>query len=160
MKPIIKRSIVWLVGMMSMLLLVLFLKQMFQIAIVSGHSMQPAVEDRELVLIQKQALPDRYDMIAFEQGEKVLIKRVIGVPGDSFVRSGNRLLIGDPDSNEAFSFLIQLTDDLASSMPLSGYLQEEDYFVVGDAVSNSHDSRAFGFVNQEQLLGVVATWGH
>ena len=136
------------------------LNQMFQIAVVSGHSMQPAVTDRELVLIQKKAQPERYEIIAFEQEEKLLIKRVIGVPGDYFLRNGERLMIGETSSIDAFSFTIKLTRETIAVLPTSGYLQEGEYFVLGDAVMNSHDSRAFGFVIEQDILGVVATGLH
>lgn len=52
--------------------------------------MLPTIEDRQVVLIHKKRQPNRYQLIAFEQEGKFLIKRVIGVPGiPSFVhRSG------------------------------------------------------------------------
>lgn len=160
MKSISKQSVVWLVSLMSLIVLVFFWKQTFQIAVVSGHSMQPAVDDRELVLIQKQTLPDRYELIAFEQEEKLLIKRVIGVPGDFYIRNGQRLVIGEPSSFDEFSVTVHLTKETAAVLPTSGYLQAGDYFVVGDAVLYSHDSRAFGLVAEEAILGVVSTGLH
>jgi signal peptidase I len=129
--------------------------QRFQISMVSGSSMEPAVGDSELILIHKNRSPNRYDLIAFEQEDKILIKRVIGVPGDAFVRSGNRLLITSTEIAPEFSLTISLSNEVASVLPASGSLQEGEYFVLGDALLVSRDSRTFGFINDSQFQGVV-----
>lgn len=139
------------------ILAMLFLgTQRVQFALVRGDSMIPAVEDQTLVLIHKQGIPKRYDLIALQEGEKQLIKRVIGLPGDSYIRGGTHLLIGNTETMEDFSFAITLTETAAAGLPTSGTLQADEYFVMGDAVASSRDSRVFGLVGEEQLLGPVS----
>lgn len=77
-------------GIFLMVLLLIVFLQPYRLALVRGTSMLPTIEDRQVVLIHKKRQPNRYQLIAFEQEGKFLIKRVIGVPGiPSFVhRSG------------------------------------------------------------------------
>ncbi|MBO1097913.1 signal peptidase I [Enterococcus casseliflavus] len=150
-KPLISR----LIGLLILVSMTWVVFQRYQFSMVKGESMQPALDDQELVLIHKQRSPQRYDLIAFEQEDKLLVKRVIGMPGDTYILSGNRLLLADTDTATEFSFTITLMDELAAELPKSGQLQEGEYFVLGDALIVSRDSRAFGMVLETSLLGVV-----
>lgn len=153
-----KQRLIRLVGL-SIAAIVSFMGfQRYQLSMVSGSSMQPTVEDRELVLIHKKQTPNRYDLVAFSQDDKLLVKRVIGVPGDSYIRSGNRLLLAAPDTADQFSVTILLTEYVAAVLPTSGVLKEDEYFVLGDALSVSRDSRTFGMITDSQLRGVVTTF--
>lgn len=155
MKRINTRRLLQLVSISLVAVFSIMVFQRFQISMVSGSSMEPAVGDSELILIHKNRSPNRYDLIAFEQEDKILIKRVIGVPGDAFVRSGNRLLITSTEIAPEFSLTISLSNEVASVLPASGSLQEGEYFVLGDALLVSRDSRTFGFINDSQFQGVV-----
>ncbi|MGH1817479.1 signal peptidase I [Enterococcus casseliflavus] len=130
----------------------------YQLSRVSGNSMYPAVKDREVVVVQKKKQPQRYDLIAFEQNDHLLIKRVIGLPGDQFIRSGDRLWVGNGDTAFDFSYTITVSPQIADILPLSGMIQEGEYFVVGDALKTSRDSRTFGFVSTEDVFGKVLTF--
>lgn len=120
--------------------------------------MLPTIEDRQVVLIHKKRQPNRYQLIAFEQEGKFWIKRVIGVPGDSFVRTQERLLIGAEDTDFDFSFMITVKDEAVEALPIRGYLKEDEYFVVGDALLTSSDSREFGIISSKTFYGVVTTF--
>ena len=47
-----------------------------------GSSMAPALQEGEFVVVMRHAAPKRGDIIAFYSGDKILVKRVIGLPGD------------------------------------------------------------------------------
>lgn len=153
-----KQRLIRLVGLSLAAIVSFVVFQRYQLSIVSGSSMQPAVEDRELVLIHKKQTPNRYDLVSFSQDDKLLVKRVIGVPGDSYIRSGYRLLLADPNTADEFSVTTQLSEDVAAILPTSGVLKEDEYFVLGDALSVSRDSRTFGLITDSQLRGVVTTF--
>lgn len=121
--------------------------------------MTPTVADGSFVLIHKRADIQRYDLVAFHQEEEQLIKRVIGVPGDSFLRSGNRLLIFNDQVSFDESKMYTLSNEEVKEWALSGTLSADEYFLVGDALSNSRDSRSFGFVSKDSFLGEVHTFG-
>ncbi|MBN2902810.1 MAG: signal peptidase I, partial [Enterococcus sp.] len=121
-------------GIFLMVLLLIAFLQPYRLALVRGTSMLPTIEDRQVVLIHKKRQPNRFQLIAFEQEGKFLIKRVIGVPGDSFVRTQERLLIGAEDTDFDFSFMITVKDEAVEALPIRGYLKEDEYFVVGDAL--------------------------
>lgn len=150
-----KKRIYHVIGIIIFLAVMVMINMNYRISIIRGNSMYPTVKDNEKVLIQKNKTPQRYDMIAFKQEEKLLIKRIIGLPGDSFTRNGDRVWIDSSDSTFDFLFVITLSEEFAETLPLSGTIPENHYFVVGDALTNSRDSRTFGYIISEDLLGVV-----
>ncbi len=105
-------------GISCLLLLLFFFFSNYKIARVSGESMVPIIQNNELVVIQKNQLPHRYDLVAFEHEGRLIVKRVIGVPGDSYARSGNRLLLGASGSYYDFSYTFTLTQETARELPI------------------------------------------
>ena len=142
-----KQLLLRVLGISCLLLLLFYFFSNYKMARVSGDSMAP--------IIQKNQLPHRYDLVAFEHEGLLIVKRVIGVPEDSYARSGNRLLLGASGSYYDFSYTFTLTQETARELPVGGILQPGEYFVVGDAIMHSIDSREFGMVTSEALRGVV-----
>ena len=116
---------------------------------VSGISMEPTIKNNEFTYHLKQEKVKRFDIITFKMAsDLVFIKRVIGMPGDLVEYHGGELFInGDPFKEtylgepftESYSFVVP----------------EKHYFVLGDNRKNSADSRNFGFINDEQIIGVI-----
>jgi len=136
-----------------------FLFRPFQ---VSGNSMFPTFFDKEYILTNIIALkfdkPKQGDVIVFKappDPEKDYIKRVIGTPGDTVMIKN-----GDVYVNEE---LLNQNAYLSSSAKTYGgsFLKEdaavtvppESYFVMGDNRSGSSDSREWGFVPLESIVG-------
>lgn len=105
-----------------------------------------------------EPLDETHNMSLLDKATQFLIKRVIGVPGDSFVRTQERLLIGAEDTDFDFSFMITVKDEAVEALPIRGYLKEDEYFVVGDALLTSSDSREFGIISSKTFYGVVTTF--
>ncbi len=126
-----------------------------QATIVYGQSMEPSLFERQRLIIDKISYhlhpPRRNDIVVIDMPtmNEMLVKRVIGLPGETIeIRNGAVYVEGKP-LPEPF------THELGyQSMP-SITLGPLNYFVLGDNRGNSNDSRAFGPVKQEYIIGRV-----
>lgn len=122
---------------------------------VDGQSMDPTLESGQRMFINRLSYlvqaPTRGDIIVFELADKPegypeLIKRIIGVPGDTVeVRNGqvsvNGIILDEPYILEAPTYTGRWT------------VPEEQVFVLGDNRNNSSDSHIFSFLPREQITG-------
>ncbi len=126
-----------------------------QATIVYGQSMEPNLFERQRLIIDKVSYrftpPNRNDIVVISMPniEEMLVKRVIGLPGETIeVRAGVVYVNGAP-SPEPFPH------DLGIQSMQPTVLGPLQYFVMGDNRDNSNDSRAFGPVARESILGRV-----
>jgi len=130
--------------------------------IYNGNSMHPTIENENTVLINKMAyaltMPKRYDVVAFKksgiQSNKVYIKRIIGVPGDTIQIKDRQIYInGTLLSDDKYNNNI-LTPGIAANELT---LKDNEYFLLGDNRNNSEDSRFanIGLVKKEDIIGTV-----
>ena len=122
---------------------------------VVGPSMSPTLESKDILVLNKihYKLFDikRFDIISFEYDEtKYLIKRVIGLPGETVEYKDNKLYINNELVEEEF-----LNDTIITDNYKSGIIPEDMYVVLGDNRTNSLDSREFGFVSKNDILGKI-----
>ena len=119
---------------------------------VKGHSMDYTFADNDRVFVNKFSKTfERGDEVVFHANETDdYIKRIIGVPGDTIEYkiqeakvSGNSPLT--PDFNIEY-----LSSTKSKTVP------EGTYFVLGDNRQHSTDSRVFGFVKKEAMIGKVS----
>jgi len=152
-------------------------------------SMLPTIVEGDRILVNKMAYdirlpftllsliklgdPERGDIIVFESSnaDKRLVKRVIGLPGDTIGLRDNQLFINDEKvpllalsetaqtrvyQEVLFSHphLIQLTKN---SSPLASFatvkVPKNSYLALGDNRDNSADSRVIGFVPRQEIIG-------
>lgn len=127
---------------------------------VDGFSMRPTLEDGEFVLVSKLSYTfgefSRGDIIVFHfplNPEEELIKRVIGLPGDRVLVRDNQLFVNDEPQSESYIAQAPLYSG-EWSVP-EGYL-----FVLGDNRNNSNDSKDWGLLPQENVVGkaVLIYW--
>ena len=122
--------------------------------LVSGNSMLPSYVDGDRVVVARMPAfltrPDRGDtVIAMVDGE-VLIKRVLGLPGET-VEIGDGLLLEDGHFlNDPVPLLFRRMQDME---PVQ--LGDDEYFLMGDHRRVSIDSREFGPISQDQVVGRV-----
>lgn len=125
---------------------------------ISGTSMTPVLNEKDMVLVKKRAPIQRYDMIAFSaKGEEgKFVKRVIGMPGDTmFIRNDRMVLnIGDQGDFET-TYTFQLSPAVAEEFRNITTIPKGLYFTTGDHIDVSKDSRTFGFVYKEEIDGTV-----
>ena len=122
---------------------------------VTGDSMSPTLDTGEIVIAQNQSKFEIGDLIAFYYNNKVLVKRVVGSPGDwiTIDDEGNLSVNG-----------VAVEEDYVSDKSLDPtdleypyQVPENRFFVLGDHRSASIDSRSsvVGCVTREQLIGKV-----
>jgi signal peptidase I len=120
---------------------------------IEGNSMEPNLHDSEYVLIDKISYrlhpPERGDVIVFERPgeERDYIKRVIGLPGDTVEVRGGQVWVNGVALDEPY-----LSQTIRTEMP-ARVVQSSHYFVMGDNRNNSSDSRSFGAIAEEAIVG-------
>lgn len=114
---------------------------------VNGPSMDKTLKDKEIMILNKLADIKRGKIVVVDIGSEKVIKRVIGLPGDSIYCTDGKLYINDKLYEEDYTSSITL--DFTKE-----YLKDDEYFVMGDNRAVSMDSRTFGPVKKEQILGV------
>jgi signal peptidase I len=120
---------------------------------VDGFSMVPTLQDGEYVLVNRLAyrshLPERGDIIVFSSPQTTdldLIKRVIGLPGDTVEISGGAVRVNGQVLEEPY---------IAAAPVYNGEWEVPDgkLFVLGDNRNDSSDSHAWGLLPLENVIG-------
>ena len=123
---------------------------------VSGDSMNPTLFNGEIMLLNEIGYRlngvDRFDIVVVNTDD-VIIKRVIGLPGEKIEYKDNKLYVNDVEIEE--DFLHEITHNFDLSELDSEVVPEDSYFVVGDNRINSKDSRIIGFIKSNQIRGKV-----
>lgn len=150
----------------------------FQSYQVDGESMETTLQNNDRLIVDKiprtiaritnhPYVPHRGDIVIFNQaglfdspsGEKQLIKRVIGLPGDRvFIKDGFITIYNNanpggfnPDKSGLYKIAASTT-----SGDTNITLQKNEVFVCGDNRPNSEDSRAFGPVSVNNIVGKLS----
>lgn len=127
-----------------------------------GQSMDPALTNQDVVLINKRAYtfhaPERYDIVAFKLKEDTEnyfnIKRIIGLPGEKIqIKNGRIFIDGNVRTDLPFEDLV-MTEGIALDEMMLG---EDEYFLMGDNCNNSEDSRFvnIGNISEKEISGKV-----
>lgn len=128
--------------------------------IVSGASMDDTFTSGEYLIIDQVTYqfnePSRGDVIVFrypKDPSKFFIKRVIGKPGDTVTIEDGKVTISNEDNPEG----ITLDEPYIKSMEPAPLFTEElgnrEYFVMGDNRDRSSDSRSWGVLQEERIVG-------
>ena len=124
-----------------------------QIEQVISESMEPTLLVGDTLLVDGNALPNRYDVVCLadpENPEDKLVKRIMGIPGDEIrIVSGVIYINGKEEYSE------QIRGNSISWPNVKVVVPANNVFVLGDNRNNSHDSLNFGPVPYKLIRGVV-----
>ena len=122
---------------------------------IEGTSMEPTLSNGDIVLLTKTTRFDHGDLCGFTWNNKLLIKRVIGLPGDwieidtdgTVYRNGEKL-------EEPYVEKMALGE---CDLEFPFQVPQEQYFVIGDMRESSIDSRntLIGCIAKDQIVGKV-----
>ncbi len=142
------------------LILAVILMQLVKPTIVQQTSMLPTLQPNDYLLLNKQAYrfsePARGDIVVFhtnmktETGkEKLLIKRIIALPGETVTIMDGGVYIDNELLDEPY-----LSDDLVTLGDVTDYtVPADEYFVMGDNRTVSNDSRQLGTIKKSDFVG-------
>ncbi len=124
-----------------------------QATVVYGQSMQPNLQPAERLVIEKVSYyihePQRGDIVVLDMPQMgdLLIKRVIGLPGEKVEIRRGIVRINDETIDQSFVLIPGGT----TYGPVT--LDSDSYFVMGDNRNNSNDSRSFGPIQRSEITG-------
>lgn len=128
--------------------------------IVSGASMDPTFASGQYLIVDELSYhlgdPSRGDVVIFKypkNPKQYFIKRVIGLPGETVVVNGKgQVFIKDKDGKTVLTleepYVAYTKDDKIERALLPG-----EYFMMGDNRAGSFDSRAWGPVERDLIVG-------
>lgn len=124
---------------------------------VDGSSMVPTLKDNEILLLKKYDHSlDRFDIVVLKYKNEKLVKRIIGLPGETVAYVDNKLFINDKMIEESFLPENIQTRDFALSNIGYDTIPKDYYFVVGDNRGDSLDSRYIGLFHKKDIEGTVS----
>ncbi len=129
-----------------------WLEKQFNRFVVADHSMAPLLKpgDRLITrLLHSRSLPRRGDLVVYEDGDRYLIKRIVGLPGERIMINGGIILIDGETFHDPW-WSAATRPDGAWTLPA------DCWFVLGDNRPHStRDSRSTGPVHVRDLHSVA-----
>ena len=125
--------------------------------------MENTLTQGDMVVVEKMSKIRRFDVVVFKQADgSTYVKRVIGLPGESVSYKGDQLYVNGKKTAEPF-----LAENLKADKDTLPYtydfdfkelmevnkLGKDSYFVLGDNRRLSKDSRSFGAISADEILG-------
>ena len=123
---------------------------------VNGTSMYPTLNEGDIMILNEIGYHlngvERFDIVVVKKdNDDRIIKRVIGLPGETVSYKDNKLFINGEEISEDFTHAI--THNFELSEINEEIIPNDYYFVVGDNRGNSKDSRIIGLIHKNEIKG-------
>ena len=135
----------------------MFIAQPF---IVSGASMDETFTNGQYLIVDQLSYylddPARGDVVIFRyprDPSKFFIKRVIGLPGDTITIEEARVTITNEANPDGFTIDEPYVTSMEVAAPRTEVMGPREYFVMGDNRDQSSDSRVWGVLQEERIIG-------
>jgi signal peptidase I len=160
----VPRTIIEIVVIVTAAFVIALLVQAFLVKPFTIHqvSMRPTLEEGDRILLNRLAFrfrePARGDVIVFHSpinADEDLVKRIVGVANDRIAVTGGKLYLNGVAQNEPYLLDQEIADDTPETI-----VPEGSVYVMGDNRNNSGDSRYFGPVPLDTVIGkaMVVYW--
>jgi len=145
-KYFIKEYVPYLITIILVILLKLYIVTPIR---VNGESMYDTLVDGDIMILNiidyKMHGANRFDIVVVDEGSEYLIKRVIGLPGETIEYKDNQLYVNGKKVKDSYGK--DITGDFKVKVP------KNSYFVMGDNRTNSVDSRRLGAFSKDKIKG-------
>ena len=128
--------------------------------IVSGASMESTFHTGEYLIVDQLSYefhtPKRGEVVVFrypKDPSKFFIKRVIALPGETITIEGSTVRISNPQFPNGFILDEPYIKSMENGAEMTEELGEREYFVMGDNRDQSSDSRFWGVLQEERIVG-------
>ena len=122
----------------------------FTPVVVNGPSMMNTLHNGDVMILDKIGMKlggiKRFDIVVIQTGKTKIIKRVIGMPGETISYHDNKLYINGKEVSDNHSN--EITYDFEGVK-----IPDGEYYVLGDNRTDSVDSRILGTIPKNEILG-------
>lgn len=149
---------------------------------VEGHSMDPTLKGGNHLVAINYFMPERGDLVTAKEDDKVIIKRVIGLPNDTIEFKNDKLYVNEVEQDESYlntfkeafikdrlhevysynqayqtraAQMAHFTLDNEGKSEFKITLKDNEYYLLGDNRPVSKDSREVGAFTRNQITGKV-----
>ena len=152
MKKFIKELIPYIV---IIIVVVLVRTYIITPVIVVGDSMVPTLKDNQVLLLNKLDYHfhdiERYDVVVIKVEKSEIIKRIIGLPGETIEYRDNTLYINGHEEKSSYNF--DTEDFTLKDICNCEKIPQNKYLVLGDNRGVSADSRIIGLIDKKDIKG-------
>ena len=123
---------------------------------VQGKSMETTLQNGDNIIVENVSYllgePERFDIVVFKKNDQDnYVKRIIGLPGERIqIKEDHKIYINESPVFDSYCYEDMEEAGLAKKPIILG---DDEYFVLGDNRNYSEDSRKFGPIKRDQILG-------